>query len=59
MAWTELTRHWHQRDGLRHAGGTSDAEWVVIEQHLQPPACRGRSGRYLAAWTGLTSMEHV
>jgi transposase len=42
MAWTEITRPKYQRDGLRYASDTADAEWAVIEPHLPPPARRGR-----------------
>ena len=27
MAWTEITRPKDQRDGLRYASDTADAEW--------------------------------
>jgi transposase len=43
MAWTEITRPKYQRDGLRYASDTADAEWAVIEPHLPPPAGRGRT----------------
>lgn len=43
MAWTEITRPKYQRDGLRYASDTADAEWAVIEPHLPPPAHRGRT----------------
>jgi len=43
MAWTEITRPKYQRDGLRYASDTADAEWSVIEPHLPPPACCGRT----------------
>ena len=43
MAWTEITRPKYQRDGLRYASDTSDAEWAVIEPRLPPPASRGRT----------------
>ena len=43
MAWTEITRPKYQRDGLRYASDTVDAEWAVIEPHLPPPAHRGRT----------------
>ncbi len=42
MAWTEITRPKYQRDGLRYASDTADAEWAVLEPHLPPPADRGR-----------------
>jgi len=43
MAWTEITRPKYQRDGLRYASDTTDAEWAVIEPHMPPPAPRGRT----------------
>jgi transposase len=43
MAWTEITRPKYQRDGLRYASDTGDAERAVIEPHLPPPARRGRT----------------
>ena len=43
MAWTEITRPKYQRDGLRYASDTIDAEWAVIEPHLPPPASCGRT----------------
>ena len=43
MAWTEITRPKYQRDGLRYASDTADAEWAVIEPHLPPPAKCGRT----------------
>jgi transposase len=43
MAWTEITRPKYQRDGLRYASDTTDAEWAVIEPHLPPPARCGRT----------------
>ena len=43
MAWTEITRAKYQRDGLRYASDTADAEWAVIEPHLPPPATCGRT----------------
>ena len=38
MAWTEITRPKYQRDGLRYASDTTDAEWALIEPHILPPA---------------------
>ena len=32
MAWTEITRLKYQRDGLRYASDTVDAEWAVIDR---------------------------
>jgi transposase len=43
MAWTEVTRPQYQRDGLRYASNTADAEWAVIEPHLPPPTKCGRT----------------
>jgi transposase len=42
MAWTEITRPQYQRDGLRYASDTTDAEWDLIEPHLPPLSRRGR-----------------
>jgi len=39
MSWTETTRKPYQRDELRYASDTTDAEWKLIEP-LMPPACR-------------------
>lgn len=30
MAWTELTRHQHAREGGRYASDLTDAEWALI-----------------------------
>lgn len=43
MAWTEITRPKYQRDGLRYASDTTDAEWEVIEPFMPPPADCGRT----------------
>jgi transposase len=32
--WTKITRPKYQRDGLRYASDTTDAEWAVIEPFL-------------------------
>lgn len=42
MAWTELTRRQHDREGGRYASDLTDAEWAVIEA-LMPP--RRKTGR--------------
>jgi transposase len=42
MAWTETTRPKYQREGLRYASDTTDAEWAEIEPHLPAPATSGR-----------------
>jgi len=51
MAWTEITRPKYQRDGLRYASDTTDEEWALIEPHLPPPACCGRT-RETTAFAG-------
>jgi transposase len=43
MAWTETTRPRYQREALRYASDTTDAEWTAIEPHLPPPAQCGRT----------------
>ena len=43
MAWTDITRPKYQRDGLRYASDTTDAEWAVVEPLLPPPASCGRT----------------
>jgi transposase len=43
MAWTETTRAKYQREGLRYASDTTDAEWSEIEPHLPLPARCGRT----------------
>jgi transposase len=42
MAWTDITRPKYQRDGLRYASDTTDAEWAIIELQMPPPASCGR-----------------
>jgi hypothetical protein len=42
MAWTEITRLTYQRDGLRYASDTVDAEWAVIDRTCR---CQARHGR--------------
>src|ERR1700716_2939820 len=39
MSWTEITREQHQRDELRYASDTTDAEGKLTEP-LMPRACR-------------------
>jgi putative transposase len=34
MSWTEISRRQYRRDGLRHAGDLTDAEWQSIALHL-------------------------
>lgn len=43
MAWTETTRPKYQRDGLRYASDTTNAEWARIVPHLPAPAPCGRT----------------
>lgn len=43
MAWTAITRGKYQRDGLRDASDTADAEWGLIEPHMPAPAPCGRT----------------
>ena len=42
MAWTEITRPKYQRDRLRYASDTTDAEWALIEPLLPAPGPCGR-----------------
>jgi transposase len=42
MAWTEITRRQYQRDGLRYASDTTEAEWALIEPWMPASADRGR-----------------
>ena len=44
--WTATTRTQHRRDGLRFASDLTDAEWVVIEPLLPPPARVGRPSEW-------------
>ena len=39
MAWTEITRPQYQRDGLRYASDTTDAEWAVSAWYRQHRWC--------------------
>jgi putative transposase len=39
MAWTEITRAKHCREGLRYASDTTAAEWLLLSFFL-PPRCR-------------------
>jgi len=48
MFWTEITRARHQRDGLRYASDTKDAQWAVIAP-LMPPARRLGADRACSA----------
>ena len=42
MAWTEITRAQHCRDGLRYASDTTEAEWLLLSFFLPAPCRRGR-----------------
>jgi putative transposase len=42
MPWTETTRLQYRRDGLRFASDTTDAEWVLLQPLMPPPAGIGR-----------------
>lgn len=42
MPWTEITRRQHDRNGLRYASDTTDAEWARIAPHLPAGNLRGR-----------------
>lgn len=40
MAWTDIARREHSRDGLRYPSDMTDREWVVAAPFI-PPAKRG------------------
>lgn len=42
MAWTELTRRQHAREGNRYATDLTDAEWALIAPMVPPPKTTGR-----------------
>ena len=42
MAWTEITRAYYVREGLRYASDLTDAEWKLIELLMPPPSPIGR-----------------
>ncbi len=42
MAWTELTRRQHAREGGRYASDLTDAEWALIAPLMPPPRSTGR-----------------
>ena len=45
MPWTEITRPYYRRDGLRYASDMTDAEWALIARLLRPPiGAAARSG---------------
>jgi putative transposase len=40
--WTETTRPYYRRDGLRFASDTTDVEWALLEPLMPEPAGLGR-----------------
>src|SRR5215472_5366930 len=42
MVWTEITREYYRRDGLRYASDMTDAEWALLRLFLPQPCRRGR-----------------
>ena len=42
MAWTEITRRRHSREGLRYASDLTDAEWALVEPSMPRRARTGR-----------------
>jgi transposase len=42
MPWTEITRVQYERDGLRYASDTTDAEWALIAPLMPLPKRLGR-----------------
>jgi transposase len=42
MAWTEITRRYYRREGLRYASDLTNDEWALIEPLLSPPSKIGR-----------------
>ena len=42
MAWTEITRRYYRREGLRYESDTTDAEWLVMQPLLPPASALGR-----------------
>ena len=42
MAWTELTRRQHGREGDKYASDLTDAEWAMIEPLMPPRKTTGR-----------------
>ena len=45
MAWTELTRLQHAREGGRYASDLTDVEWALIAPLMPPPKTTGRPRR--------------
>jgi transposase len=46
MAWTEITRPRYQRDKLRYASDTTDAEWALIAPEMPRAAATGRRRKH-------------
>ena len=42
MAWTELTRSQHAREGDKYASDLTDAEWALLAPLMPPPKPTGR-----------------
>lgn len=42
MAWTELTRRQHAREGDKYASDLTDAEWALLAPMMPPPKKTGR-----------------
>jgi putative transposase len=42
MAWTDITRRQHRREGLRYPSDLTDAEWAVIARLLPSARPGGR-----------------
>jgi transposase len=42
MAWTELTRSQHAREGDKYASDLTDAEWALLAPLMPPPKQTGR-----------------
>ena len=42
MAWTELTRRQHAREGDKYASDLTDAEWALLAPLMPPPKKTGR-----------------
>lgn len=42
MSWTEITREYYRRDGLRFASDTTDEEWKVLAPLMPKPRRIGR-----------------
>ena len=42
MAWTEITRRYYRREGLRYASDLTNDEWALIEPLLPSPSKIGR-----------------